>query len=272
MAAFQPRTDKTYLPKKKILDSQLNSSSWLRSEFSTRASGKISPIYAKWMKASQEKIRYSKDADLNGNGYHGNIWKEFYVDQETLDNDDLLDNEDSYNTTSPKGKHRDITDLIAQLYPIKLPYVAWVGENNISHYERQIAKKQKNTIASNNNDRYQRIDYKLLKFQTDGRMPPINSQGRVISYSIPYKSTQGKKRVSYHLNNNQRKDEIRQADKAANSVLGLQISNLPLSARVSSKPLMNSSLKKKKSNQRSAGTSRESNIIITLNDNQQIEE
>lgn len=285
VAAFQPRTDKTYLPKKKILNSQLNSSSWLRSSFSTRASGKVSPLYEKWMRASQERTRYSKDLDLEGKGYQGNIWKEFYVDQEAIDN---IHTSSQYSNTTHaglEGKQQGITDLIAKLYPIKLPYVAWIGENSINRYEQQVTKKQRHTIAINSDQRLQRNDYKLLKFQTNGRMPPINDQGRVISYPTRHKPTRSKitpnSGLHYHQNNNRIGNDP--ASKFQ-TVFGLQVSNAPLSSRVPSstkvplstripsKPSTGSSLKKQDSKQRSAAISRESNIIITINGNQQIEE
>ena len=285
MAAFQPRTDKTYLPKKEILNSQLNSSSWLRSSFSTRASGKVSPLYEKWMKASQEKIRYSKELDLEGKGYHGNIWKEFYVDQEAINNPHTNSYYNSTNDAGLDGKQQGITDLIAKLYPIKLPYVAWIGENNINRYEQQVTKKQKHTIAVNNEQRLQRCDYKLLKFQTNGRMPPINDQGRVISYPTRHKPTRSKTVLNSGLNYYQNYDGVRNnSTTKLHTTFGLQVSNAPLSSRapssikvplstkVSSKPSTSSSQKKRDSKERSAAISRESNIIITINGNQPIEE
>ncbi|XP_002740637.1 testis-expressed protein 52-like [Saccoglossus kowalevskii] len=118
--------------------------------------------YQAWIEAGQRGPPFPPRWDAD---YDSNTWRNF-----RLTKDIKLD---------PSGKN--ITELIASMYPINVPPHSELGENNYAKFLREvpmIRDKKKCTIAISKSE-LNLEEFQKLRIRSEVRVPPLDDQGKI---------------------------------------------------------------------------------------------
>jgi len=116
-----------------------------------------------WVEAGKYDAPFPARPDTN---YNSNIWRNFRK-QFGLN-------------FSADGKN--ITDVIAAMYPLNIPAPSNVGHNSFEKYIREtnLFQNEKAKNLAIRRTKTEVGEFKQLKYKSDGRHPPINEKGNIL--------------------------------------------------------------------------------------------